>query len=75
MLDTLTPPATGKSLDDARIERHRARDRAYARGMAAAAVALLHNDDDSLTRAADLLSDACIQVTMLRDRLVEEVSS
>ena len=72
MLDTLTPPATG-SMDDARMARHRSRDRASARGFAAAAVDLLHHDDDeSVSRAVGLLTEALCLAQGVQQRIVEE---
>lgn len=56
-----------------RQSRHRARDRAYARGAASAAVHLLHSDDDeSVSRAVGLLTEALALAQGVQQRIVEE---
>ncbi len=67
--------SAAEHIDTARLARHRSRDRASARGFAAAAVDLLHSDDDeSVSRAVGLLTEALCLAQGVQQRIIEEAT-
>jgi hypothetical protein len=65
--------SAAEDLHAARVSKHLSADRAMARSAAAAAVNYLHSDDDeSVSRAVGLLTEALCLAQGVQQRIIEE---